>query len=41
MGWSYFDDYLDATGPRGEGLIALGEALKQVTLIPANLRGYP
>ena len=41
LGWHHYADYLDATGRRGEGLIALGEAAKQVALIPAKLRGYP
>ena len=41
LGWRYYADHLDATGRRGEGLIALGEAVKQVALIPAKLRGDP
>ena len=41
LGWRYYADHLDATGRRGEGLLALSEAAKQVSLIPAKLRGYP
>jgi hypothetical protein len=41
LGWKYYADHLDATGRRGEGLLALSEAAKQVALIPAKLRGYP
>ena len=41
MGWKYYADHLDATGRRGEGLLALSEAAKQAALIPAKLRGYP
>lgn len=41
LGWKYYADHLDATGRRGEGLLALSEAAKQAALIPAKLRGYP
>lgn len=41
LGWKYYADHLDATGRRGEGLLALSEAAKQVALIPAKLRSYP
>ena len=41
LGWKYYADHLDATGRRGEGLLALCEAAKQVAMIPAKLRGYP
>ena len=41
LGWKYYADHLDATNRRGEGLLALSEAAKQVALIPAKLRGYP
>ena len=41
LGWRYYADHLDATNRRGEGLLALSEAAKQVALIPAKLRGYP
>ena len=41
LGWKYYADHLDATGRRGEGLLALSEAAKQVAMIPAKLRDYP
>jgi hypothetical protein len=41
LGWRYYADHLDATNRRGEGLLALSEAAKQVALIPSKLRGYP
>ena len=41
LGWKYYADHLDATNRRGECLLALSEAAKQVSLIPAKLRGYP
>lgn len=41
LGWKYYADHMEATNRRGEGLLALSEAAKQVALIPAKLRGYP
>ncbi len=41
LGWKYYADHLDATGRRGEGLLAFSEAAKQVALIPVELRCYP
>jgi hypothetical protein len=41
LGWKHYADYLDNTSRQGEALIALGEATKIVTTIPAALRGYP
>ena len=41
LGWKHYADYLDNTSRQGEALIALGEATKIVSTIPAALRGYP
>jgi hypothetical protein len=41
LGWKHYADYLDNTSRQGEALIALSEATKIVSTIPAALRGYP
>ena len=41
LGWKHYADYLDNTSRQGEALIALGEATKIVSAIPAALRCYP
>ena len=41
LGWKHYADYLDGASRQGEALIALGEATKIVSTIPAALRGYP